>query len=139
MELSANKIIVSSGLVVLLGLLITIFSIYHSMHMGGAFIQYPLFLYGATILSLVVGGFVVYLFQERFSKSANGKILSILPNDERKVLKILFDRKEIEQKRLTTLSGLSPVKISRVISTLEQRGVVEKKKQGYTNLVILQL
>ena len=66
-------------------------------------------------------------------------IVEILPKDERKVIQLLIERNEIEQKRLATLTELNTVKISRVISTLEQRGIIEKKKQGYTNLIILKL
>lgn len=139
MDIPKNKLLISAGLIGLLGILITVFSIYHTKHMGDSFLQYPLFLYGTTILSLAVGGFIVYLFEEKINKLQLSKLLSILPTDERKVLKILLDRKEIEQKKLTTLSELSTVKISRVISVLEQRGIIEKKKQGYTNLIILKL
>ncbi|MBT4208174.1 MarR family transcriptional regulator [Candidatus Woesearchaeota archaeon] len=139
MEISRNKILISSGLVGLLTIMITVFSIYHTQHLGKAYLQYPLFLYGTTIISLAIGGFIVYLFEEKINKLQLSKLLAILPNDERKVLKILFDRKEIEQKKLTTLAELSTVKISRVISTLEQRGIIEKKKHGYTNLIVLKL
>ncbi len=139
MELSKKKIVIPSVLIGLLFVLITVFSMYHVHHLGKAYFQFPLFLYGATILSLAVGGFVVYIFEKEINASQVIKVLSVLPPDERKVLKILFDRKEIEQNKLGTLSDLSSVKMSRVISTLEQRGIIEKKKQGYTNLIILKL
>ena len=139
MEISKNKLLISAILIVLLGILITVFSVYHSQHMGHSYLQYPMFLYGATILSLVIGGFIVYLFEEKINKLQLNKLLKILPRDERKVLQILIERKEIEQRKLGTLTELNTVKISRVISTLEQRGIVEKKKQGYTNLIILKL
>ncbi len=84
-------------------------------------------------------GFIVYLFEDKIEKSHLVKLLAILPADEKNVLKILFDRKEIEQKKLTALSGLSAVKISRVMSILEKRGIIEKKKQGYTNLIIMKM
>ncbi len=132
-----KKLLTSAGLLLLLGILITVFSIYHTSHMGTTAIQYPLFLYGTTILSLIIGGYIVYLFQEKINTSQVDKLLSILPTNEKKVMKILLERKEIEQKRLGTLSGLNPVKMSRVSSILQERGVIEKKKQGYTNLIVL--
>lgn len=139
MEISKKKILISAGLLGLLGFLITVFSVDHAKHMSNTYLQYPLFLYGTTIIALVVGGFVVYLFEEKINKLQLNKILKILPNDEKKVLQLLVERKEIEQRKLGTLSGLSTVKISRVISTLERRRIIEKKKQGYTNLIILKL
>ncbi len=139
MEIKRDRLLISSVLVGLLGVLITVFSIYHAVHMGDSLWQYPLFLYGTTILSLAVGGLVTYLFEERINNSQLEKLLSVLPPAERVVMKLLIERREVEQKRLGTLSGLSRVKVSRVISVFEQRGVIEKKKQGYTNLIILRL
>jgi len=139
MEIPKNKLLISIALILFLGVLITIFSVYHSQHMGNYYLQYPMFLYGTTILSLVIGGLIVYLFEEKINNQQLNKLLKILPADERKIIKLLVERKEIEQRKLGTLTELSTVKVSRVISTLEQRGIVEKKKQGYTNLIILKL
>ena len=139
MEISRNKLLISVALLGLLGILITAFSIYHTKHMGGSYLQYPLFLYGTSLLSLIVGGVIVYLFEEKINKAQLNKLLKILPRDERKVLDLLIKRHEVEQRKLGTLAELSTVKVSRVISTLEQRGIIEKKKHGYTNLIILKL
>ena len=139
MEISRNKLLVSAGLIGILGVLISVFSVYHSQHMGHSYLQYPTFLYGTAILSLIAGGFIVYLFEEKINKLQLNKLLKILPRDERKVLQVLIERNETEQRKLGTLTELSTVKISRVVSTLEKRGIVEKKKQGYTNLIILKL
>ncbi len=139
MQIRKNKVLISSGLILLLAILITTFSMYHTRHLGGTFFQYPLFLYGTTILSLAIGGYIVYLFEDKINKVQIEKLLSILPHDERIIMKLLLERKEIEQKKLGTLSELNPVKISRVVSILEQRGIIEKKKHGYTNLIVLKI
>ncbi len=133
-----KRLLISLALVVCLGALITAFSLYHMRHMGGSY-QYPLFLYGTALLALAVGGMLVYLFEEKVDARKVDKLLAILPSDERKVLRLLLARKELDQKRLATLAGLSAVKTSRVLSTLAARGVVDKKKHGYTNLVTLRL
>ncbi|NOX71534.1 MAG: hypothetical protein GXO64_02435 [Candidatus Micrarchaeota archaeon] len=139
MEISTKKLFIAVSLVVMLGALITVFSIYHTLHMGNAFLQYPLFLYGTAILSLLSGGFIVYLFEDRINKAQLNKILSVLPPDERKIMKILAERVEIEQNKLVTLSGLNKVRVSRILATLEQRKIIEKKKHGYTNMIILKI
>ncbi len=136
--METKKLLISGGLILGLGVLITGFSLYHLEHMGGSII-YPLFLYGTTLLALGVGGFVVYLFSDRLDERRVAKLLAVLPTDERKVLRVLMERKEVEQKLLATLTQLSAVKTSRVLTTLESRGVVEKRKHGYTNLVTLRL
>ncbi|RMD66976.1 hypothetical protein D6817_02840 [Candidatus Pacearchaeota archaeon] len=139
MEISKNKLLIAGGMVALLGVIITTFSVYHASHMHGLYFQYPAFLYGTAILSLVVGGLIVYLFEEKINKQQLKKILKILPKDERKVMQVLIERNEIEQNKLQTFTELSKVKVSRVVANLEQRGIVEKKKHGYTNLIILRI
>ena len=139
MEISKNRLLISAGLVGILGILITVFSVYHTQHMGIGYFQYPLFLYGTSIISLALGAFIMYLLENKLNILQLNKLLSILPADERKVMRILIERKEIEQKRLASLSELSRVKLSRVVSVLESRGVIEKKKHGYTNLIILKI
>ena len=139
MEISKNKLIISASLIISLGILITIFSVYHVNHLGHTYVQYPLFLYGTSLLSLIVGGFIVYLFEEKINKFQLSRILKILPEDEIKVIQLLIERNEIEQRKLGTLTGINKVKISRIISILEKRKIIEKKKQGYTNLIILKL
>ena len=139
MDIPRKRVVLVAGLLFLLALLITIFSSYHAKHMGAASLQYPLFLYGTMILSLVIGGFSVYLFETRIDTAHVEKFLKLLPGDERVVMRVLFSRKEVEQRKLVPLTGLTTVRVSRVLAHLEQRGVVEKRKQGYTNLVILKL
>lgn len=139
MEVSKNRLLISISLIGLLGILITLFSVYHTNHLGKAYFQFPLFLYGVSLISLIVGGFIVYLFEEKINKFQLNKLLKILPKDERGVIGLLIERGEIEQRKLGTLTGLNTVKISRIISVLEKRGILEKKKQGYTNLVILKI
>ncbi len=139
MEIKKERLLVTIVLVGILGVLITIFSLYHAAHMGNSMWEYPFFLYGTSVLSLAIGGFVVYLLEEKVSTFQLEKLLSVLPAGEAKVLKLLIERKEVDQNRLVTLSGLSRVKVSRIVSVLEQRKIVEKKKQGYTNLVILKI
>ncbi|MBU4342216.1 MAG: hypothetical protein KJ928_06435, partial [Candidatus Altiarchaeota archaeon] len=51
----------------------------------------------------------------------------------------LVREKKMEQTYLVAESGLSKVKVSRVLSKLEQRGIVEKKPLGNTNLVKLRV
>ena len=64
-------------------------------------------------------------------------LLKILPEDERTIVRVLLKEKKIEQMYLVAESGLSKVKVSRLISKLEQRGIVEKKPLGNTNLIKL--
>ena len=139
MEIKKERLLVTIVMIGILGVLITVFSVYHAAHMGDSMWEYPFFLYGTSILSLAIGGFVVYLFEEKVSNHQLEKLLSVLPAGEAKVLRLLIERREVEQNKLGTLSGLSRVKVSRIVSVLVQRKIVEKKRQGYTNLIVLKI
>lgn len=136
MEVGEKKIIVALGLVFLLGALFSITNGYYAERTGN---QFPLIAYAIAFISLAIGATLVILFQSRISKIQLQNVLKILPADERNILGILIQRKELEQKHLVVLSGLSKVKVSRILMKLEQRGIVEKKVSGYTNLVLLKI
>ena len=136
MEISEKKIIAALGLVFLLGVAFSIMNGYYTEKTGN---QFPLIAYAIAFISLAIGATLVLLFQSKINKMQLQSILKILPSDERVLLHILIQRKELEQKHLVVLSGLSKVKVSRVLSKLEQRGIVEKKESGYTNLIILKI
>jgi len=132
-----NKIITSGILLFLLVLTLTIFSVYHTKHLGEIYPQFLFFMYGISLISFSLGGFIVYLFQKKIEMKEFEKFLQLLSINERKIVKLLVERKEIEQNKLVTLSGLSNVKVSRIIKELETKRIIEKKTQGYTNLIIL--
>jgi len=132
-----NKIIISITLLFLLMLLLTIFSVYHTEHLNGLYPQFIAFIYGTSLLSLSLGGFIVYLFQKKIEIKEFEKFLSLLDSNQKKLIKLLFERKEIEQSKLVSLSGLNNVKVSRILKELESKKIITKKKSGYTNLIIL--
>jgi len=136
MEISEKRLYAALGLVLLLGVLLSIANAHHIRYMGEGF---PIFVYGVALASFAVGGVVVLIFQWKIHQYQLQKVMKILPRDERKIMGILIKKKEIEQNKLVTLTGLTKVKVSRLLSNLEQRGVVEKKQSGYTNLVILKI
>ena len=100
----------------------------------------PLIVYGISFLSILIGAFIVVLFQFKISKIQLERVLKILPQEERKVVKILLDNSNsIEQNKLVALSGFSKVQISRLVRKLVEREVVEKRNMGNTNLIILKI
>lgn len=135
-----NKRILSiTGLVFLLIIVLTFFNMYHASHLGDLYPQFLFFIYSSAILSFIIGILATYLFESKLKESQINKAIQFLPKNERKVCKILLERKEIEQNKLVSLSGLSNVKMSRIISSLEKRRVIEKRKHGYTNLISLRV
>lgn len=134
-----KRLLLLTGLIILLSSLVTVFSIYHAQHRGGFYLRYPLFLYSTAVISIALGAVIVLFFKERLEKHKIENILEVLPSNEKKIMKVLIDREEIEQKKLVTLSELSRVKVSRVLSRLEEREVISKRTHGHTNLITLEI
>ncbi len=132
MEITNKKLLIALGLLFALGIALAWSNAYCAVSMGHMFA--PL-LYGITLIALATGGAITLLFQWKVDRIQLEKVISILPQDERKVLKIIIDKKSVSQGELKILSGLSRVKVSRVISKLEQREIIEKKPYGNTNLI----
>lgn len=137
MDVEPKKLIVALLAVFLLGISFAVLNGYYFSQEGSAL---PLIVYGISFLSIIVGAFVVLLFQWRINRAQLEKLLGVLEHDERTVIKILLDNKgHIEQNYIVALSGMNKVAISRTITKLEARSVVEKKPLGNTNMIILKL
>jgi len=137
MEIGNKKLVIGLVLVFLLGVL---FAIVNGQYTTSTNEQLPLIVYGISFLSILIGAFIVVLFQWKINKVQLEKVLKILPREERIVVKILLDNKNsIEQNKLVVLSGFTKVQISRILQKLVERDVVEKKHMGNTNLVLLKI
>jgi|SRR3989344_2868560 len=137
MEIENKKLVIGLILVFLLGVL---FAIVNGQYTDSTNEQLPLIVYGISFLSILIGAFIVVMFQWKINKIQLEKVLKILPREERVVVKILLDNKNsIEQNKLVVLSGFTKVQISRILQKLVERDVVEKKHMGNTNLVLLKI
>lgn len=64
--------------------------------------------------------------------------LSSLDSDEKKVIAIVQEQGgSTFQSELIKQTNYSKVKISRVLDKLEQKGMIERKRRGMTNLVVI--
>lgn len=65
-------------------------------------------------------------------------VLPVLTEGERKVMEILLrEKKEVDQRNIVKELDYSKSKVSRIIRDLEQRGLIDKRAKGRTNLVKL--
>jgi len=72
------------------------------------------------------------------TKDAYEKILRGLGDEEKTVLEgVIASEGTIFQSDLVEKSGLSKVKVSRILDKLEGLGLVERKQRGMTNVVLL--
>ena len=137
MEIDNKRLAIGLLLIFLLGVL---FAWLNGTYAASTSEQLPLIVYGISFLSILVGAFIVVMFQWRISRIQLDKVLRILPRDERLMVESLLDNSgRLEQNNLVVLTGLSKVQVSRLVARLEQRGVVEKKAMGNTNLILLKV
>ncbi len=119
-----------------LGILFSIINGYYIEDTGSPI---PFIVYGMAAAAMLVGALIVLLFQWRISQRQMRRLLQILPEDERIIIDLLLKEVKMEQTHIVAESGLSKVKVSRLIAKLEQRGVIEKKPLGNTNLIKLKI
>ena len=136
MEVSETRLGVAIIVVFSLGIL---FSIINGVYVQDTGEPIPFIVYGMTAASTGVGALIILLFQWRISHSQMHRILKVMPEDERRIIELLMNEKRMEQTYLVAESGLSKVKVSRTLSKLEQRGIIEKKPLGNTNLIKLRI
>ncbi|MBD3155241.1 MAG: hypothetical protein GF368_01135 [Candidatus Aenigmarchaeota archaeon] len=85
------------------------------------------------LLILVVGIFLIY---DKISKRS-GVVLSVLNEPERIVVKVIQERggEEVNQKKIVKATGFSKAKVSRILQSLEARGVISKERFGRRNKI----
>lgn len=137
MEIDNKKLVIGLALVFILGVL---FAVVNGVYTDSTNEQLPLIVYGISFFSILIGAFIVVLFQWRINQYQLERILKILPGEERRLVKMLLDNdNQLEQNKMVALSGMTKVQVSRILKKLEQREVVEKRNLGNTNLVILKI
>jgi uncharacterized membrane protein len=135
MEIPTKRLIAGFILIFILGVM---FAVVNGFYASDFDSPLPLIVYGISFISLIVGGFIVLLFQWKINKVQLEKAIKLLPEDERKIVKLLFENNgSLEQNKIVALSGLNKVKVSRIISELEFRKAIKKTDLGNTNLVVL--
>lgn len=102
------------------------------------------------VASLVAGMSVIYLLlfdnlqrpvgeillEDRLSRFE--QILPTLKADEQKVFQAIIDAKGIiPQSELPEITGVSKSNVSRALDLLESRGLVERKRRGMSNTILL--
>lgn len=100
---------------------------------------------GIVGLLIIVGLVLIFskpeeriIFKKVEAKPQKKKIdVSELNPDEKKVLALIQNNKAIFQAELIEKTGFGKVKITRIIDRLEGKGIVERKRRGMTNVVVL--
>ncbi len=130
---SERRILIAILLVFFFGLSLTAFNSFHVLVLGHPleFVLYPL-----AIEFFALGGLANLLLRKRISYVQFNRILDILPKDEGTLLKIISSEKSITQKDLVDKTGIYKMKVSRILQKFEQKGIIERKPYGYTNMIL---
>ena len=96
-------------------------------------------MYVISFVSILVGIIISLLFQYKINKVQMRRIIKILAKDEGKIISLLLENQNaLEQNKLVAYTGINKVKMSRIISSLEE-GVLKKTNLGNTNLIVLKI
>lgn len=99
--------------------------------------EFPWFfvIIGFVIVAFTIIFSVRYLISKR-RKEIKEMILPVLKDDEKKVMEIVFNYpKGVNQKKIVQESNYSKAKISKVLKSLSERGLVKLERRGRTNIV----
>jgi len=136
-EIPIDRLVFGFGLIFVLGILFAVVNGYYIEESGDSL---PFIVYGISLVSIFIGGILILLFKWKINKVQLQKILLILQKEEAEVISILIENNfKLEQNKLVALTGFKKVKMSRILSKFEQRGILEKRHLGNTNLIILTL
>ena len=137
MEISPKKLIVGFIAIFLLGVMFAVVNGYYAESENESL---PVIVYAISFVSIILGGFIVVLFQWKINKSQLKRILKILPEQQRKLINVLIENNNsLEQNRLVALSGINKVKVSRILTELEEREVIKRTNLGNTKLIVLKI
>jgi len=136
-EVPISRLLISFGLIFILGILFAIFNGYYTEETETSF---SWIVYLISFISLVFGAVIILLFQWKINEIKLKSILNVLPVEEKVIFTILLENNNsIEQNKLVALSGYNKVKISRILTKYEQKNIISKKNIGNTNMIILKL
>jgi len=102
---------------------------------------------GALAMNFLIGGLVsllsgvslASLLLKKGKKEITHRIThKLLLPDEKRIFELLAKSSDgLTQSKLTLESGLGKVKVSRIVSKLEEKGIIDKHKYGATNKIFL--
>ena len=98
--------------------------------------------FSAAILMLAVGLYLIVADHFNRVKALEPSFkpvnISLLGDDEKMVYNKLKDNKgSLFQSKLVAETGLGKVTMTRILDSLEQKGILERKRRGMTNIVVL--
>jgi len=94
-----------------------------------------------TIIVLLIGLYLVF-FGEKIKQEKKQKTKTTIPKnlepEEKQIMQIIIkENGTMFQSKIVEETKLNKVKITRILDKLEGKGLIERKRRGMTNVVIL--
>ncbi|MBI2133392.1 MarR family transcriptional regulator [Candidatus Woesearchaeota archaeon] len=94
-------------------------------------------LFGIAFLIMGIGGYI-FIQQEKHAVTAPRFSDEKLDEEEKRIFELMkHNSGSAYQSDLIRETGLSKVKITRVLDKLESKGLLERKRRGMTNIIVL--
>lgn len=142
-----RPIILIFGLITLFIFIISFTVFYTTEHFSstcGCKLPIWVIIVSVSSLGLFVGLWSYYFISKNFIKEKRekeknlSKILDFFNKDDKEILLLFIKNKgKINQTSISKSLSLNKVKVSRIISELEKKGILKKEKNGMTNNLIL--
>lgn len=90
-------------------------------------------------IALAIGVLMIFTPEQENKKEEYKKVdMTKLDAEEQKIIRLLEEKEgSTYQSDLIKETGHSKVKITRILDKLESKGILEKKRRGMTNIVVL--
>lgn len=86
----------------------------------------------------VVGLYISFFLQDVKKRAKTRLSTEMMTNDEKRILKLLQENKgSVFQSEIVKELGASKVKVTRLLDGLESKKIIERKRRGMSNLVVL--
>ena len=91
----------------------------------------------ALALGILAFGIFIFFFSEKPKRADFSKNIGMLKGDEKKLYGLVAEAGALFQGELVEKSGFSKVKVTRILDRLEGLQLVERKRRGMSNVVVL--
>ncbi len=122
-------IIISGFILIVASTSIYVQSIIVNGNVCGCFVPIPLLIPFFASLGLLIGSVSYYIFSIKSEKPKFEILMRFLDEEEKKVMGEIIKGKDTQAK-ITKSTGLSRVKVHRIINRLIQKGLIVKEKEG---------
>ena len=98
---------------------------------------------GVMIFVILVGLYFIFFGDKtkakeiKLTKKTYNGVMKDFNDDEKKIFNEIVKENSIFQSELVDRTGLNKVKVTRSLDKLEGKGLIERKRRGMTNVVIL--